>query len=124
MKYSTSTAAFTLIFLFIIAIIPLQQTIAQEIRTFSGHSGDVESVAFSPDGKYGLSGSWDNTLKLWAISTKTLVEDIVQQRIESWQQKGKYESTADYRERVTEQKREQMPQIFGFESQKVLVKHN
>ncbi|NQS96837.1 MAG: caspase family protein, partial [candidate division Zixibacteria bacterium] len=37
------------------------------LRTFSGHSGWVNSVAFSADGRYALSGSWDNTLKLWDI---------------------------------------------------------
>jgi len=32
---------------------------------FAGHSGRVASVAFSPDGKYIVSGGWDNTAKLW-----------------------------------------------------------
>jgi len=34
-----------------------------------GHSSLVTSVAFSPDGKYALSGSDDKTLKLWEISS-------------------------------------------------------
>ena len=35
------------------------------IRTFAGHTSFVVSVAFAPDGRTALSGSWDTTLKLW-----------------------------------------------------------
>jgi len=35
-----------------------------------GHSDAVTSVAFSPDGRYALSGSADKTLKLWDIETE------------------------------------------------------
>ena len=31
----------------------------------SAHSGDVNSVAFSPDGKTIVSGSDDKTIKVW-----------------------------------------------------------
>ena len=31
----------------------------------SAHSGSVDSVAFSPDGKTIVSGSWDTTIKVW-----------------------------------------------------------
>ena len=41
----------------------------QSIRTFSGHSDSVKSVAFAPDGRTALSGSKDNTLKLWKVPT-------------------------------------------------------
>ncbi|MDR0656484.1 MAG: hypothetical protein LBG22_09250, partial [Treponema sp.] len=34
-------------------------------RTLSGHTDGVISSAFSPDGKYIVSGSTDNTVKLW-----------------------------------------------------------
>ena len=30
---------------------------------------NIRSVAFSPDGKYALSGSWDTTLRLWDVAT-------------------------------------------------------
>jgi len=40
-----------------------------EIFVQLGHSSSVNSVAFSPDGRYALSGSFDNTLKLWEVST-------------------------------------------------------
>ena len=35
-----------------------------------GHTGEVRSVAFRPDGKYALSGSDDKTLKLWEVDTE------------------------------------------------------
>ena len=37
------------------------------LQTFEGHSGTVTSVDFSPDGNTILSGSADNTLKLWSL---------------------------------------------------------
>jgi WD40 repeat protein len=35
----------------------------------SNFASRVSSVAFSPDGRYALSGSWDSTLTLWDISS-------------------------------------------------------
>ena len=39
----------------------------RELHEFSGHSEKVNAVAFSPDGRFALSGSDDNTLKLWDV---------------------------------------------------------
>lgn len=41
----------------------------QGIRTFTGHSGRVNSVIFSPDGENLISSSHDASIKLWQLST-------------------------------------------------------
>jgi WD40 repeat protein/uncharacterized caspase-like protein len=41
----------------------------RELRTLSGHSGNVLSIAFSADGKTLASGSDDKTARLWEVDT-------------------------------------------------------
>ena len=37
-------------------------------RVLSGHTGLISSVALTPDGKWALTGSRDNTARLWDLS--------------------------------------------------------
>jgi WD40 repeat protein len=39
------------------------------IRIFKGHTNQVSSVAFGKSGRFALSGSWDNTVKLWEVES-------------------------------------------------------
>jgi WD40 repeat protein len=41
----------------------------RQLRSFTGHSDVVTSVAFSPDGKTVLTGSDDETARLWDVRT-------------------------------------------------------
>lgn len=41
----------------------------KSIQTFTGHEKPVMSIAFSSDGKYLISGSLDNTVRIWEINT-------------------------------------------------------
>ncbi len=41
----------------------------RQLFTLTGHSDSVSAVAVTPNGKYVISGSWDNTLKVWNLET-------------------------------------------------------
>jgi WD40 repeat protein len=48
-------------------------SLGQMVRTFSGHSGGVEHVRFSPDGTQLLTGGQDGITQLWDVATGSLV---------------------------------------------------
>ncbi|MEH1778783.1 MAG: serine/threonine-protein kinase [Nostoc sp.] len=48
----------------------------KEIRTLTGHANWVNSVAFSPDGKFLASGSADCTIKLWQVGTGIEIQTL------------------------------------------------
>jgi len=45
--------------------------------TLTGHSREVTSVAYSPDGKHIVSGSADQTVKVWDSQTGKEVNVLV-----------------------------------------------
>ena len=52
-----------------------------EKRTLSGHSREVTSCSFSPDGASVLSGSYDKTLKIWDAATGVRLRSAFRPRI-------------------------------------------
>ena len=46
------------------------------VRTLEGHSGGVLAVALSADGHVAVSGSYDNTLKVWDLQTGELLRTL------------------------------------------------
>jgi WD40 repeat protein len=47
------------------------------VRTLTGHTDSVTSVAFSPDGSLiGVGGIWDRTIRLWRVSDGALVRTL------------------------------------------------
>ncbi|MES1241325.1 MAG: pentapeptide repeat-containing protein [Acidobacteriota bacterium] len=49
---------------------------ALDLRWQTGHSGSVNSVAWSPDGRYLATGSYDGTIKLWGAATGWLLNTL------------------------------------------------
>ncbi|MFM5940070.1 MAG: WD40 repeat domain-containing protein [Dolichospermum sp.] len=45
--------------------------ISEERLTLKGHSDSVTAIAITPDGKTLISGSDDNTIKVWDFKTGT-----------------------------------------------------
>lgn len=46
-------------------------------KALKGHSHIVQDCALTPDGAYALSGSWDNTMRLWDMTTGKTAQRFV-----------------------------------------------
>jgi WD40 repeat protein len=46
------------------------------VQTLEGHQQWVKAIAFSPEGQILVSGSFDQTLKLWDLHTKVCLMTI------------------------------------------------
>ena len=53
----------------ILALPQVEKSWSAGLQTLEGHSDPVLSVAFSPDGQRIVSGSYDDTIKLWDAQT-------------------------------------------------------
>lgn len=50
----------------------VQEDWGNSVQTLEGHEDCVTAIAFSPDGKYLASGSWDAKVRLWDLATGAL----------------------------------------------------
>ncbi|TAQ87241.1 hypothetical protein B7494_g4429 [Chlorociboria aeruginascens] len=50
----------------------------QLLDRLSGHEGPVSSLAFAPNGGVVVSGSWDNTVRIWSIFDRTQTSEPLQ----------------------------------------------
>ncbi|MCD6118508.1 hypothetical protein J7K50_01575 [bacterium] len=45
-------------------------------KTLFGHTIDVNSASFSPDGRFIVTGSWDNTARIWSVPDGGLINTL------------------------------------------------
>lgn len=75
-NFQASTAAFCVFFIAELSSASAQETQVETVIQ-TGHSGEIQEVQFSPDGKFIVTASADNTARLWDVSTGKEVRAFV-----------------------------------------------
>lgn len=85
MSFMKRTQCLVFTFLLVsVLFFPIRVAPAKLKATLEGHTNNVWSVAFSPNGKVLASASWDQTVRLWDVNTGQLLHTLGEHTNEVW----------------------------------------